>query len=637
MYIRKPLYYDQHSYQYIGTPPMSTESNTPKTDSDENRDKKDKKNFLATRAIVYLLSGINKKFHFPVGYHFVNGMTSTSLTELTKDIIIKVSEQGVHISNLTFDGAGVNFSMCKQLGANLDAMSDDFRPHIINPYDNKSIIMLIADPSHMLKLMRNLLGNHKILYDNNDDEIQWSLFEELQEVSTTGNLLTHKLTKKHTKEWSNNKMNVRLASETYSRSVANSMKLLRIEGHPLFENSEPTERFTQILNTCFDILNSSNPRHSDAFKRALNDDNKQMVFEFIENVIPYFRSLKMLSSRSNDIDEMASTESKVHVLQTISKTPVLGFLMNLHNLPRMYDLYVAKGEEVSSIVPKPMKYFRTYAMSQDHLELFFAKIRINNGHNDNPNIIQFKGAYRKLLSNVEPESANCMVLESFESNLDTFQSLNSPNSNVFSVSSKPSSRARADIVSDPIFIRNLQEFNTSVNFDESEQISDMQAMAANQHLVDGYSNISIAYAAYIIEGRLDSRPIYCECCIDVFSENIKVSDPTIGIVSEKNPCASTYYICKIADKYFNTYKPSEKQKFDYRVLFYKIFEDIDYNKIYADSDFKDHEEHRFHLVKFIVKSYIQMKTKQISKEITYNEYQKIIRSKLTKWIHFSGQ
>lgn len=674
MYIRKQVYYDQHTYQYVGYPtyPPSNASEFLSFDNmnrvgniseqaqvaqvaqernildeideigevDEigeigDHCKKKKESLLAARALVFLLSGINKKFHFPVAYHFVKGMNAQNLANLTKDIIMKISEQGIIISNLTFDGAPVNLTMCKILGANLNALSDDFQPFFTNPYDKSNFIYLIADPSHMLKLMRNLLGNHKMLFDENDDEIEWSLFEKLQEISTMGNLLTHKLTKKHTKEWERNKMNVRLASQTYSCSVVNSMHLLRIKQHPQFKNSEPTEQFTDIMDKAFDILNSCNPRHSNPYKRALNINNQHEVFEFIEKAIPYFKSLKMIRTNQNGIE--------THVLESISKAPVLGFLMNLHNLPRMYNTYVFQGNHIPSIEPKPMKYLRSYAMSQDHLELFFGKIRAKNGHNDNPNIIQFKGAYRKLLSNVEikpPESSNCMVLDSFDTDLDTFESSNSPNSNVFLISSKPSTQTYANILSDPIFIRNLQQFNevnSYENFEECEEISDLQAMDTSEYLLDGFANISIAYAANVIEERLASRFLYCNCCSDVFLKNKKISDPTIGILSEKSPCVSTYYICKIADRYFSAYKPDKKNQFDYRVLYYKIFQDIDYNKIYTESDFKDHEEHQFHLVKFIVKSFLQMKTKQISKEITYNEYQKIIRSKLTSWIHFSGQ
>lgn len=82
----------------------------------------------------------------------------------------------------------------------------------------------------------------------------------------------------------------------------------------------------------------------------------------------------------------------------------------------MYETYVKSNEA-------GIKCLRTYAFSQDHLEMLFCKIRSKNGHNDNPNVIQFQGALRKLLSNVEikpPVSANCMIIDNVESDFDAF-------------------------------------------------------------------------------------------------------------------------------------------------------------------------------------------------------------------------
>lgn len=332
-------------------------------------------------------------------------------------------------------------------------------------------------------------------------------------------------------------------------------------------------------------------------------------------------------------------------MQTIHKTPVLGLIVNIHNLKRIYAKYCENPENDDQIDPSHsiprINHLRTYAMSQDHLELFFGKIRSKNGHNNNPDVVQFKGAYRKLSANVSikpPENANCMFLDdSNHSDQAEFDLLELPKSNIFSVSSRISQRQTNETMSDPTFQRNLEEFEEMIENNESEIISDLQAMDANEHIIDNFSNISIAYAASIIEERLESRTMYCECCFNIFKINEELSGCSVGFVSQKVPCASTYYLCKIADKYFKTIVPNEIQKIDYRVLYYKIFQEINYNNIYTNSDFKDHEEHRFHLVKYVVKSYLAMKTRQISKQITYEAYDKIIRSKLTKWIHFRGQ
>lgn len=262
----------------------------------ENKNKKKIKSPLATRAIVFMLSGLNKMFEFPVGYHFTNGLGGTALTNLVTEVIVKVSACGVKISNLTFDGAKDNLKMCENLGANLDPLSDEFKPFFASPYDG-SRIYAIFDASHMEKLLRNLLGNHKVLFDENDEKIEWSYFETLQKLSKEGNLLTHKLTKKHTEEWKRNKMNVKLAVETFSTAVADSFQIMREKKHKNFIESYPTEKFTRMADTMFDILNSRDTRHTNKYKRPLNPDNKIAVFEFIERSKVSLKGLKMNQAR----------------------------------------------------------------------------------------------------------------------------------------------------------------------------------------------------------------------------------------------------------------------------------------------------------------------------------------------------
>lgn len=46
------------------------------------------------------------------------------------------------------------------------------------------------------------------------------------------------------------------------------------------------------------------------------------------------------------------------------------------------------------------KYVLSYKFSQDHIELLFAKIRSYNGHNNNPNALQFQHIMKKLYSEI---------------------------------------------------------------------------------------------------------------------------------------------------------------------------------------------------------------------------------------------
>ena len=45
----------------------------------------------------------------------------------------------------------------------------------------------------------------------------------------------------------------------------------------------------------------------------------------------------------------------------------------------------------------PFRYFLTYKLSQDSIELLFNKIRHRCGWNNNPNALQFKYALQRIL------------------------------------------------------------------------------------------------------------------------------------------------------------------------------------------------------------------------------------------------
>ena len=59
---------------------------------------------------------------------------------------------------------------------------------------------------------------------------------------------------------------------------------------------------------------------------------------------------------------------------------------------------------------RPYKYVMTYKFSQDHIELLFNKIRRHCGWNNNPDVLQFKYALRRMLirNSIKPSNTgNC--------------------------------------------------------------------------------------------------------------------------------------------------------------------------------------------------------------------------------------
>ena len=97
---------------------------------------------------------------------------------------------------------------------------------------------------------------------HNGQEIQWQFIEELHKVQTMDNLvIANKLKMKHIQFHQHN-MNVKLAVQTLSSSVADAIDFLREDMKlPQFGGSEKTTQFirVRIMDQLFDMLNCKSP------------------------------------------------------------------------------------------------------------------------------------------------------------------------------------------------------------------------------------------------------------------------------------------------------------------------------------------------------------------------------------------
>jgi hypothetical protein len=152
---------------------------------------------------------------------FVTGI----LSGIVREALVKTFDAGVTVRNVTFDGTGHNISAMKALGklsyifsimprfinsphclltgANLQPTSmEDIKvkqymfvrvfPHknltifqisIEHPHSEcNSKVYLYPDPVHMIKNVRNLLADFKVLIWPGVGKIVWELVEQLQEL-----------------------------------------------------------------------------------------------------------------------------------------------------------------------------------------------------------------------------------------------------------------------------------------------------------------------------------------------------------------------------------------------------------------------------------------------------------------------
>lgn len=181
------------------------------------------------------------------------------------------------------------------------------------------------------------------------------------------------------------KMNVKLAAQTLSSSVANAIDFLRVSKHDEFINSEATTEFIRIIDRVFDVLNAKSPLGK-GYKSPLRLSNREFWMRILSETREYLSKLKV--------------DNKSILLHRRKMGP-LGFIV---------DTYSVSNLAIDILADNSFSYFSPYKLSQDQLEMFFSCVRIQGGGNNNPNALQFKFALRKLLyrNSIKPSmNANC--------------------------------------------------------------------------------------------------------------------------------------------------------------------------------------------------------------------------------------
>lgn len=344
----------------------------------------DQNETFASEALVFMLVSLTEKFKCPIGYFLTDKISGDIQAQLLKTAIEKVQDVGGHVVNVTFDGAQCNLSALNKLGCTLnqEGLKTKFKV-------NEEEIHVLLDPPHMVKLARNCLCDKKVICSPKGN-IQWNLLEKLVEVQgKLGLKFANKLSGKHIK-FQNKKMNVALAVQTLSSSVADALEYLMKSGHSDFGEAAPTVEFIRIIDRIFDLLNSRNP-YLRGFKQAIRPSNLDQQESVMNETIAYLSSLEV---------------DGVNILRHNRKTFALGFIVCCKSVQDI-------SRKLFNNPACPIKYLLTYKFSQDHLELFFSCVRSKGGWNNNPNALQLKWALRRMLyrNSVRVETGNCIDVD----------------------------------------------------------------------------------------------------------------------------------------------------------------------------------------------------------------------------------
>lgn len=599
MSIRKQVEFDEHANRSTGQ--VNFGSNIDNTEEV----------VYAKDALVYMVTGVNISFKIPVAYFLIAGISAEEKAALTKEVVLVVCKAGIKVVGLVFDALPLNFAMIKVMGT--DIAKDKL--YIDNPHSDGKIL-IFPDACHMLKLARNRLAINKILYDGDQNAIEWRYLEELENYQReTGVNFGNKINKTHI-QWDKKKMSVRLAAETLSNSSADSFDFLRNKGVEQFLESEATSKYFRRINNIFDICNSMYENGS-LFKAPISPQNKDEFFRYIDESIEYMKNLKLSIAGKS-------------ILETRSKFPFLGFSICLKNFRTFYMEYV----EQAAVIPHVM----TFRFSQDHLELLFACIRQMFGCNDNPSAKQLESAWRRLLGNHQitaSESANCQ-----SNSVEFLTVLNSSSRKETNFKSKGDqeeddiSRCENNDNTDDMTERGIDE----------EELEDLHSFIRDSITSDNLEKHMVAYTASVIQNNIIEGKWYfrlkCEKCLNVFAEDEFIVDELLELkmkTKRLRPLSkSTFNVCMATEKLMErfNYEPAKYSKLPEECL-----QLLDYDELFSFSTFNGHSDtnHKNSLITLIIKMYIKKRQEYIFKCKTLAAHDVLLRSKYTKLIHFKGQ
>lgn len=173
-------------------------------------------------------------------------------------------------------------------------------------------------------------------------------------------------------------MNVSLAAQTISKSVSDTLVQLQNDGYDEFKIALATAKFLLMFNDGFDIMNfAENDPTDNRYKHPMSEATVGTIFAYLNEFKEYIRQL-----------EIECGTSRKPLIDSILGMRFRGFATNVTSLQGIYHDFIENG---------PLDVFYTMQMSQDHLESTFSLMRNQQGRNDNPNAIEFRSAFRKLL------------------------------------------------------------------------------------------------------------------------------------------------------------------------------------------------------------------------------------------------
>ncbi|RVE41326.1 hypothetical protein evm_014021 [Chilo suppressalis] len=588
---------------------------------------------VATQALVFMLVALTENWKLPVGYFLIKGITAETKANLIRTCLQKCHDVGVSVLCVTFDGCTANLKAAEILGCNLTD-PNNFLTNFPHPSTQEQVCIFL-DPCHVIKLIRNTFGKKRLFFDEDGKKIRWQLLINLNKLQMNEGLtFANKLTPRHL-HFRNQIMKVKLATQLLSMSVAKALLLCdQVLKSSQFLDSSATVNFLTIMNNFFDIMNSRKC-HRYGFKRPIDENNKSEVFDYLDKVKKYILNLELhtkfrrVMKRKNLAPRIILSISKQKIVESTNKTGFIGAIICIDSLKTIFQHAVEEKNVFS--------YISTYRLSQDHLELFFGIIRKHGGYNNNPNVLQFRAAYKKTLNHLELRSTfsgNCIPL-------DNINILN--NCSIDIINGTTSTDRHEDEQYEILSATRSLESDI-----EAENNCEIFAGTLSGQRIPFGSQLIVGYiSGYIV--RILASSLKCEICVDSLTTTERLPHHKLITIKDMGGlsystedvfeiCLTTETVIRKLIKQSGGISLSTKYNFSYitvNTLKHFIQKNVFSSLVQHSFNQPCTLNHRIHLIRAIIHKYTTIRLKHEAKtDLNMNHLSK--RQKLTKLILFKA-
>ena len=369
--IQENLVFNKHSGELIGYVDLG--------DPDLNYSTFKDVDALATHCLVYYIRGIASDLKFGLAYFATKGVTACQIMPtFWKAVSLLELVCKLHVIIAVSDGASPNRSFYR-MHSDMDMLDNsDIVYRTVNIFAPRRFIYFVADAPHLMKTLRNCIyhsgdGKGTRSLWNNGQQIIWYHFHKLvnDEINSPLKLIP-KLTLDHVNLTPYSVMNVRLATQILSKSVANVL----YEYYP--QEMHATAELCDFMDAFFDCLNVRNQvegtKTRKEFLRPYRDIDDPRFNWLKKDFLNYLSQWKeSINHREGNFTRNARDR------MFISRQTYEGLQITVNSVVEATRFLLKEG----------MPFVLTERYNQDVLEEYFGRHRSLGRRNDNPTVHQF--------------------------------------------------------------------------------------------------------------------------------------------------------------------------------------------------------------------------------------------------------